>query len=224
MKFSELMLRARQEVQDYRDSSGNIIVDSAIDGIRWTSANLANAMKEALMELTRDIISVNYRHYFNSAYLYRNVPGTVSTIGVFNPVDPATPIADIIRLESQVDTNIYEYVDPDLFYSKEYMTSRLLDDSYVFTRVGTQANNIIVNNVLPVPSEEISVKAICTINLSSVFVLSNADDLPFANIDDLMLDYIQRRCNKIEYDYEQYAMLDKVIEKKLLMIKSRDQK
>lgn len=218
------MLRARQEVHDYRDSSGNIIVDSAVDGIRWTSANLASAMKEALMELTRDIISVNYRHYFNSAYLYRNVPGLVATTGLFTPTDPDAPILDIIRLESQVNTDIYEYVDPDLFYSKEYMANRLDDDEYVFTRVGTQIAGVINTNVLPVPALELSVKAICTIDLALVFVLDNVEDLPFKNIDDLMLDYIQRRCNKIEYDYEQYALVDKIIEKKLLMIKSRDNK
>lgn len=224
MKFSELMLRARQEVHDYRDSSGNIIVDSAVDGIRWTSANLADAMKEALMELTRDIISINYRHYFNSAYLYRNVPGSVDTAGIFTPVDTSAPIADIIRLESQVNTDIYEYVDPDLFYSKEYMANRLDDDEYVFTRVSNQLDNVIVTNVLPIPAEDLPAKAICTVNLSAVFILTNLEELPFSNIDDLELDYIQRRCNKIEYDYEQYALVDKIIEKKLLMIKSRDNK
>lgn len=220
MTFSELIIRARYRVYDVRDSEGNIITDPTKDGIRWTSDSLVVSAREALMELTRDIISFDYRHYFNSAYIYRNVPGVLKPTGIVEIDSNVIGKISGIRRMMNYNKDIYDYVTPELFYSKDYENS-LLENDYVFSLSSDQDNNIVVN-VLPLPESDINVKLICYIDLSTVFSLVYTNNLPFINIDDLMLDYIVRNCNIIEHDLDEYLKIDKIIEKKLTILKNRD--
>ena len=179
MLFSELLLRSRKRVHDARDNTGALITVATVDGIRWTSANLEKAMSEALMEFTRDILSLNFKSYFNSAYLYRFVVGNIATTtGRFTPVG-TDEINDIIRIETPLGAVRYTYADPDKFFSDEYQNNTLEEESYVFTQVSETTG--IVTYVLPIPTAAISVRAFCDINLETLFALTNTDELPFHN-------------------------------------------
>jgi hypothetical protein len=225
MIYSNFLLESRKRVHDARDKDGNIITDAGVDGIRWTSAQLAEAIKQGLMEFTRDVLSLDYRHYFNSAYLFKLAPGTIAKdTGLFTFASgDADTYGDILRIETPLGTVRYTYKDPDIFFSEEYQNNTLDNISYVFTRV-TDENNEIVTYALPISTTDIQARAFATVNLESLFVLTNTKELPFHNIDDLMLDYAARNCNLIEHDMQQFELYNKVIDKKLQIIKARDVK
>lgn len=223
MKFSELLLRSRLRVYDARDETGNVITDAAVDGIRWSSTGLESAMREALMEFTRDLISLNYKSYYNVAYLYRFLPGTAAITSGVVTFTGSDEVNDIIRIETPVGAVRYSYADPDKFFSDEYQISTLDEETYVFTQV-KESGGTIVTYLLPIPTVALQVRAFCDINQELLFALTNAEELPFHNVDDLMLDYIARNCNLIEHDMQQFDMLNKVIDKKLQILKARDAK
>lgn len=223
MIFSELLLRSRKRVYDARDKYGNVITDATVDGIRWSSTQLESSMREALMEFTRDLISLNYKSYYNVSYLYRYITGTAANSSGIVTLVGTDEINDIIRIETSLGTDRYTYTDPDKFFSDEYQNNTLEEESYVFTQVPFSTGAIVIY-LLPIPTATIPVRAFCDINLETLFTLTNTSELPIHNVDDLMLDYISRNCNLIEHDMQQFDIMDKVIDKKLQILKARDVK
>jgi hypothetical protein len=223
MNFSNLILLARQRVHDARTRLGAFITDASVDGIRWSSANLASLCRGAISELYRDLLSIKDCKNIAKDLLYQIVQVTLGADGKVTGLDEVN-FTKILKITAPTlegtNPKIYTFIDQEAFFSERYNTrtidSEILIEDYVFTVIYNLTDKKKEVRFLPFPSEEIeNCEAIVNVPLNSLLTLESSDELPFVDTEDLILDYCEREMRKRNAETALVKELDAAINRKL---------
>ena len=223
MTFSELILDARYRLHDIRDNSGSIITDSSKDGIRWTSVLLQQISKSALTEMSRTLLAFGLKPYINNSYRTKKVNVTIDTdvsTGVSTVSNLPSGTYKILRIQVAAHPeDIYKELTPEEFASRRYLTTSDDDGDYIdkkgFFRYYDEVSLELITEVTPAISGSMGAEAFLYYGLENQFVITNADDLPFMDINDLMLDFIEKEARIREHNPQQVKEMETSIMTKL---------
>jgi hypothetical protein len=139
------------------------------------------------------------------------------------------------RIQSSDLGIIYDYVKATTFLSKKWRTLKTdtltvptdgcthrqlgtLDEAW-FTVVWDKERVKPLIYTLPRPADNIeNCEAVVTYPLTELFTVSGTfatTPLPFIDIDDIMLDYVEKQARQIDHNEQQVALITKTIESKL---------
>lgn len=220
MTFSDLVLKARRRLHDLRDVAGSVITSASGDGIRWTSDELVDLCQAGLMELQRTLLSLDLERHINTANQYRIIQCSIEVGGGYGEVTnlPST-FYDIKNLQTTDASKIYTWVNQDEFFGARYLMVEDDGESIekrIFTMVYDSVTKEMKVLVLPIPTETIDpVQAIAVISLDELYTLDSSEDLPFINMNDLLLDFIEREARRIEHNPQQLKAVNDYINFKL---------
>ncbi len=214
MTFSELMLKARRRLQDIRDASGVLITDASKDGIRWTSVLLSDVLIEGLHDFSRTLIGLKLTNHYNESAFNRIQDCTIEKVTGKVVFSVPERIYKVVRLIEVADrTAIYDYVSPDDFFSNIYRSSYV--DEKFFTTVFDDNTKLVEGLVSKISVDNIAARAINKINLDDLYTIESTVELPFVNINDLILDYIEKVARVIEHNPTQAQVVNQDIQFKL---------
>jgi hypothetical protein len=219
MTFSELVLLARQRLHDYRDRNGSIITDATVDGIRWTSVDIQTLSKGALQEMLRTLRALKLENHINQAVQTQIVPVKLATSGLVTDIGTFIKIT-CIQPQSVTNglKNIYYPVSPEEFFSKKYRTydssNEGIEDK-VFTVIYDITTKEFQVRYFPILVEEVEASAIVYKGLDAFYTMTETASLPFIEVDDLILDYIEKNGRSIEHSPEQSKEITQRIVNKL---------
>ena len=215
MKFSEFVLDSRERLQDIRDASGVIITDPSKDGIRWTSNKLVQLCIGSLHEMSRGLIGLRLTNHYNESALTR-LPITciIKTItGVIEFTDP-DKIYKVVRIQEANDRSaIYSPVSSEDFFSKRYRATYV--DEKFFTAYLNETTNKVEHISSKIPTADTPAEAVIKVQLDSFYTLASTEEMPFMDIDDLMLDYVEKNADVIQHNPTQVQVLREVIKFKI---------
>lgn len=233
MTFSEFMILARKRLHDYRDKDGAIITSAATDGIRWSSSELESVCKGAILEMLRTFRAIKLDNYVHSDIQHQRKLVRLGTSGVVEDLPEIPTSSGFVRVERITDPAsgmIYYRVKQKEFSSKQWrITAADSDDTDltegVFMSYWDGDSNELVTTVWPLPSEEVSnCIAEVIIPLTALFNSSSTVQLPFIDIDDILLDYVELQGSLIDHDLAQVKFTREVINTKLQELKIELQK
>lgn len=199
--FTQLVLESRQRIHDLRTREGVIITDVTQDGIRWTSENLISIAQGAVQELLRTLRALKLDAYINEASQTRfvnvvfDVTQTLSGLpGNFLKILGLQEIDDLQK--------IYSYVPPTEFFSKRYWYADV-DDLYdiegaVYTIAFHETDEENKVYFLPYVSEEKTGQATIHVGFDAFLTTDSTENIPLLQVDDLMLDYVEREVRRRE--------------------------
>ena len=235
MTFPELVIKARYRLHDIRTADGAIITDAATDGIRWSSTQLTSLCKGAIHELLRTLRgfvardkSQRVKSTLNN-FINNSVQTQIVTCKIEKDSGNVSGLPDkfykLHRLQAPDFSLIYDEVDAEVFFSKKW---RLLDISSIdecpiderwFCPVWDADKGKIVVKTIPILTEDITnVRAILTLPIDSLLTLTSTTDLPFVDLDDIILDFIERQGSIEEHNPQQAKYLMELITLKLGLI------
>lgn len=227
MTFSEYILGIRYRLHDIRDNSGTVITDASKDGIRWTSALIQQVAKSALTEMSRTLLAIGLTKHINESIQIRKVQVQIAAgTGIVNNL-PGGQYKVLRIAEAYESSNIYDQVDSTEYLSKVWRNRPV--DSIQITRRGfvqyyDEADKKIITEVTPISSEDITAFAMVYVSLENLFAVENTDDLPFINVNDIMLDYAEMEGRRIEHNPQQREFLWSEIQRKLQELQVEEQR
>lgn len=235
MTFSGFMIEARYRLGDVRTPNGVIIDDATIDGIRWSSERLAILCKGAVHEMLRTFrgwvakdkkIKTPLNNFINNAVQTRIVSGLTIESGSGLLQGLTANYYKLHRLQAGDFGIIYDEVDAETFFSKRWRTlpmnelSQCAIDERWFVPISDADGNIQIRTV-PMPADDITnVEAIITLPLDALLTVASTIELPFVDINDLLLDFVDKEASIIEHSPEQAKYLFGVINQKLGLIQN----
>lgn len=231
MTFSEFVLESRKRLHDYRNSNMEVITDASKDGIRFTSEQLQSICKGALQEMLRTFRALKLDNYIHTEVQHQFMDCEIASgSGVLNNITDG--FQKIKRIQADDISVIYDYIEPEEFFSKKWRTAILdvvtpssgsctvkeiqaIGEAW-FTVTWDAANKKPIINTLPLPSAKIeNCKAVVVYPLNAFFTLASTTDLPFIDIDDIMLDYAEKQARQIDHNNQQVDLVMKTIQNKL---------
>ena len=222
MTFSEFIIIARRRVRDLRTPSATKITTATEDGIRFSSAEMADICKGGLLELGRTLIANNKDDNVNVALLTQMMTVTAAASTGIVSGDDFEGYLNVRRLQQSGNADaIYDFVDPETFLSKRYRATpadsddTAIDERY-FTMFYDAENSIPQVRIVPIPASALTLDAFVVISFESLFNVVSLIDMPFIDIDDLMLDFVEREASRSEHDPSQFQLLTGVINNKLM--------
>jgi hypothetical protein len=183
---------------------------------------MVDICKGALLELGRTLIAHNKDNLVDVALLTQIITVTAAIgTGIVSGAG-LTGYFKIRRLQEPTNANnIYDFVDPETFLSKRYRTSvasssdTSIDDRF-YTIFYNATTGLPEVRIVPIPSAALSLEAFVNISFESIFTLASTSDMPFIDIEDLMLDYVEREACATEHDTAQVQFLNGKINNKLM--------
>lgn len=204
MTFSEFVLKSRKRLHDLRTANGAIITDAATDGIRWSSDSLQELCIGALQEMLRTFRALKLDNYIHVEVQTRIVACKIeSATGLV--IDLPDDYLRVTRIQEPTRSNIYDWKDPETFFSKKWLTAGSTDDEAIeerwLTSVFDTDDKVLKTYVTPIPTSDIeNCSAIVTLGLEDFYTLASTEDLPFLGINDLMLDYVEKQARQEDHD------------------------
>ena len=233
MTFSEFMIEARYRLGDVRTPSGTIINDATVDGIRWSSQRLAILCKGAMHEMLRTFrgwvakdkkVKTPLNNFINNAIQTRILSGLTIENGRLNGI--GEKYYKLHRLQAGDYGLMYDEVDAETYFSKRWRTlpmnelSQCPIDERWFTPISDENGGIEIRTV-PISADPINnVEAIITIPLDTILTITSTIDLPFVDINDILLDFVDKEASLIEHNPEQVKYLFSVINQKIGLIQN----
>lgn len=233
MTFSNLILLARKRLHDYRDENAGIITDASDDGIRWSSDELQQVCRGALQEMLRTFRAMKLHDYIHTDVQYQRIVVSLSTSGEVQNLPPIPSGNGFIRVERITTPDlgiIYHRVKHSEFDSKRWrITAADSNDTNltegVFASWWDTVNNELVTLVYPFPTSTVeNCIAQVIVPLNSLFTLTSIVELPFIDIDDIILDYIEMHGALIDHDRALVQYNRELINTKLQELKLELQK
>jgi len=218
LTFSEFVLSARERLHDLRDASGVVITDASKDGIRWTSVLLQKVCISALHEMSRALIGLKLTNHYNESALTRlPVPCTIKkTTGIIEFADP-DKIYKVLRIQEAGDRSaIYDPVSSEDFFSNRYRSTYV--NEKFFTAYFNEDTKKVEHRSSKISASDISAEAVIKVQLDTFYTLASTDDMPFMDIEDLMLDYVEKDADIIQHDPTQVQILREEIKFKIGML------
>lgn len=220
MTFSELVLEARKVVHDARTNTGTLITSASEDGIRWSSASLQSICKGALAEMLRTFLSLGLSNLVNKSVQYRILPATISSGGAgyskLTFSDGTPKMYRIVKIQELGNADaIYDFAEQEKFFSKRYRLAQGDEVDKVFTQFWDEDESKIIDAILPLVTEDVTVQVIIYIPLAEIYTLASTVELPFVDIDDLIYDYIQKEAYRKEFNLIGYKNVVEAISYKL---------
>jgi len=226
MTFSELVLEVRLRVHDTRQLDGTFITSATDDGIRWSSAQIQSISKGALAEIQRTFDGFNKKdlltnHLNIGAFTRVDSLQFTGTAGDF--AEAVAPVGSyrILRIQETDDvlkTNIYLPIKPEEFFSKVWLAVNEETQERGFTEVFEEGDSLRHVYIVPNPGDTLTVETsiIYRISPSSLYNTGSAVQLPFIDIDDLILDYAEKQARQIEHNPQQVQVIQDQINTKWL--------
>ena len=215
MKFSEFVLSSRERLQDIRDASGVIITDPSKDGIRWTSAKLVEVCIGSLHEMSRALIGLRLtNHYNNSALTRLPIPCVIKKdTGLITFTAPER-MYTVLRIQEVGDRSaIYSPVNSEDFFSNRYRSTYV--NEKFFTAYLNETSNKVEHISSKIPTVDTPAEAIIKVQLDDFYTLASTVDMPFMDIEDLMLDYLEKNADIIQHNPTQVQVLREEIKFKI---------
>ena len=224
MLFKELILEARKRLHDIRRADMVLITDSTEDGIRWSSAQLQQVVKGALQEMLRTFRSrKRLGKFINNA-----VQNQIIDIKILASTGLVTDLPagyyKIHRLQLQQKDLIYTEVSVDKFAAKDWelakQSATVVDDLCAiderwFLPYWDATTKTIKIKTLPLPTVDVNGKAYVTQQPTELFTIASTVELPFVDVDDIILDFIEKNASQIEDNFSQVKLLVETIQLKL---------
>jgi len=232
MTFSNLILLARKRLHDYRDADGGIITAASDDGIRWSSDELQQVCKGALQEMLRTFRAMNLHDYIHADVQHQRLTVSIDLSGeVLNlPPVPGAGFIRVKRIMTPDRGTIYHRVNHSEFDSKRWrITAADSNDTDliegVFASWWNAVDEELETFVYPYPTEVIeNCIAQVVVPLNSIFTIASSVELPFIDIDDIILDYIEMHGALIDHDRPLVQYNRELINTKLQELKLELQK
>ena len=223
MKFSELVLKSRTWLFDYRERTGQVIDVASKDGIRWTSIHVQTFCKDAIIEMLRLFTAMKLDALVDKASFYRIVGGLSieAGTGLLKTLDTYN-FTSIIKLQTTDLQRIYSPDDQDKFFSNRYFTKELLDGSRplddgvfsVFFNIDTKKR---VVHTLPLYADDIiNVQAVMRIPYTEILTLDSIDELPILDSEDILKLFIMRNARHTEHNTVMVKDLNDQIQQKFM--------
>lgn len=233
MTFSQLVILARKRLHDYREATGAIITDASKNGIRWSSSELQAVCKGALQEMLRTFRAMGLHDYIHVDVQHQRIVVTLKQSSGLVDGLPAVPGDGFIRVERITSPDlgtIYYRVKHREFDSKRWrITAADSNDTDltegVFISFWDNASNTLKTTVYPLPAADIpNCMADIKVPLNSLFTITSTVELPFIDIDDIILDYIDLHGALIDHDTALAQSTRGIINTKLQELKLELQK
>lgn len=224
MLFSELILEARQRLHDIRRYDMVLITSATEDGVRWSSTQLQQVIKGALLEMLRTFRSQKkLKKFINNSVQNRVVAAVIKAgTGLIDPLPSG--FYNIERIQLQQKGYIYSELDMKEFVAKDWelsqQASTVVDDLCAiderwFMGYWDAIDKKIQVKTLPIPAVDTDVTLYLVQQPQELFTISATVDLPFVEVDDIMLDFIEKNAAQIEDNGSQVKLLNDTIELKL---------
>jgi len=204
-----------------------LITSATEDGVRWSSTQLQQVIKGALLEMLRTFRSQKkLRKFINNSVQNRIVEVKIKA---------ATGLVDLLpkgyykieRLQLTQKKYIYSELGMKEFVAKswelEQQSSIVVDDLCAiderwFMPYWDVTGNKIAVKTLPAPDEDTIALAYITQQPQELFNIDSVVNLPFVEVDDIMLDFIEKNAAQIEHNDQLVKLLVQTIEVKLKRI------
>lgn len=215
LTFSEFVLSARERLHDLRDASGIIITNATSNGIRWTSVLLQKVCISGLHEMSRTLIGLKLTNHYNESALTRlPIPCTIKKDTGIIEFESPDKIYKVIRIQEVGDrTAIYDPVNAEDFFSKRYR-STYANEKFFVAYFNEDAKKV-EHRSSKISTADILAEAIIKVQLDTYYTLESVDNMPFMDIEDLMLDYVEKNADLIQHDPTQVEILRQEIKFKI---------
>jgi hypothetical protein len=227
MTFPELILKARRRIADLRTASGVIIESADENGIFLSSEQLIDVSLEGLSALMRSLRAFNLEKHINYDIMHRRKYVVINVgTGIVTALDEQPfKFSKLISMQEQGNPDkIYTPIPADDFLSKRYRVTEVdegdggMGGCYM-TSFYDEDNNVPIIYALPIPlASDVNAELIRTVSFSELFVIEGANseiDLPFYDIDDLILDFVDRQVAIVAQDDARAKLLTDFINLKL---------
>lgn len=223
MKFSELVLKSRTWVFDYRERTGQVIDDASKDGIRWTSVQVQTFCKDAITEMLRILTAMKLDSLVDKACFYRIIGGLTieAGTGLLKTLDDYN-FTSILKVQTPDLKRIYSPDDQDKFFSNRYFTKELADgtkplDDGVFSIFFDSDTKKRVVHTLPLYAVSVTnVQAVMRIPYTELLTLASTDELPILDSEDILKLFIMRNARHTEHNTVMVKDLNDQIQQKFL--------
>lgn len=225
MKFSELVLRARQYLFDVRESSGHLIDVASKDGIRWTSSHVQSLCRGAIFEMNRVLTAVGLYAYVDEASFYRLISGCSiqpgAGVGVLT-FGAEVSFSTILKVQSSNLQQIFSAIPQRDFFAHRYLTqlisdsTRPIDDGVFSIFYDPDEKKKAVYTLPNFASPIEQVQAIARVPYSEVLTITSTDELPLVDTEDLLMLFIERNARRVEHNFDMVKVLTETIKDKIM--------
>ena len=167
--------------------------------------------------MSRNLIALKLTNHYNESALTRKKTCVIkANTGIIDITDPET-IYKIVRIQEVGNRSaIYDPVNSEDFFSNVYRSTYA--DEKFFTAYFNDSEDKVEHASSKIPTADTPAEAIIKVNLDSFYDITSDKDMPFMDIDDLMLDYVEKNARQIEHNPSQVQLIAETIKFKIALL------